>query len=184
MRYDSVIVLLALATISTAAHAADEDICAQDMVCASNPQSVVTALQDAGYRAKLEKDTTGPYIKSAAGGYNFEVIFIGCKESIKCDSMQFNLLFSANDANTPEYANGFNVKYRFLQVAATSNKQLRVALDVTTIGGVTKRNFKDVLDTWSRGLNAFSTYANQQAATITKPPVPVVPLVPVSVSPG
>ena len=184
MRYDSVIVLLALATISTAAHAADEDTCAQDMVCASNPQSVVTAMQDAGYRAKLEKDTTGPYIKSAAAGYNFEVIFLGCKESIKCDSMQLNLLFAASDAHTPEYANGFNVQYRYLQAAATSNKQLRIALDVTTIGGVTKRNFKDMLDTWSRGLNAFLTYANQQAATIAKPAVPVVPLVPVSISPG
>ena len=75
MRYDSVIILVVLATFSTTANAADEDICQTDLVCASDPQSVVTALLDNGDRAKLEKDSSGHYIKSAAGGYNFEVIF-------------------------------------------------------------------------------------------------------------
>ena len=184
MRYDSVIILVVLATFSTTANAADEGICQTDMVCASDPQSVVTALLDNGYRAKLEKDASGQYIKSAAGGYNFEVIFLGCKEQIKCDSIQFNLFFSANDAHTPEYANGFNVKYRFLQVAATNNKQLRIAYDVNTIGGITKRNFKDAIEIWSGGLSSFTKYAHQQSTTTATPEEPVVPLVPVAVSPS
>lgn len=87
---------------STAANAA----CPANMVCASEPQTVVAALTTAGYKAKLGKDSTGdPTIESAASGYDFDVMFYGCKQGKDCVSLQFRAGWKADDAHTPEYAN-------------------------------------------------------------------------------
>ncbi len=167
-----------LITLSTPALAVDENACAQDMVCASSPASVVTALQGAGYRAELKKDEVGEFISSAAGGYNFLISFIGCREGIKCDSLQFSIVFKPHPDQTAEYANGYNLKYRYLQAAARENKELRLTYDLNTMGGVTKRNFVDVVDIWSRGLGSFSTYVRDEAAKKIMPVPPAPPASP------
>jgi hypothetical protein len=48
------------------------------------------------------------------------------------------------------------------------------------MGGVTKRNFTDVVDIWSRGLGSFSTYVRDEAAKkiIPVPPAPPRPVAP------
>ncbi len=163
-----------LVTLSSSGNAVDENACAADMVCASSPASVATALQGAGYRAELKKDEVGEFISSAAGGYNFLISFIGCREGIKCDSLQFSIVFKPHPDQTAEYANGFNLKYRYLQAAARENKELRLTYDLNTMGGVTRRNFTDVVDMWSRGLGSFTTYVRDEAAKkiIPAPPAP------------
>lgn len=170
-----------LVTLSSSGNAVDENACAADMVCASSPASVVTALQGAGYRAELKKDNVGEFISSAAGGYNFLISFIGCSEGVKCDSLQFSIVFKAHPDQTAEYANGYNLKYRYLQAAARDNKELRMTYDISTIGGLTKRNFTDVVDIWSRGLNSFSIYVKDEAA---KRVMPVPPAPPTSAPPS
>jgi Putative bacterial sensory transduction regulator len=170
---------IVLATFSTAAYAVDENACQPDMVCASSPASVVAALQEAGYRAQLKKDNAGEYISSAGGGYNFLLTFNGCIETIKCDSLQFIITFTAHEVQNAEYANGYNLKYRFLQAAAKENKELRLSYDVTTIGGLSKRNFTDIVDIWTKGLASFSSYVKEQAAKKTAPsPAPPAPPMP------
>ncbi|MFZ4748083.1 MAG: hypothetical protein ACOYLK_14540 [Sphingomonas sp.] len=43
-----------------------------EAVRATRPQSIVSAMQNAGYKASLDKDSTGdPLINSAASGSNF-----------------------------------------------------------------------------------------------------------------
>ena len=164
-----------LVTLSSSANAVDENACAADMVCATSPASVVTALQGAGYRAELKKDNVGEYISSAAGGYNFLLSFLGCSEGVKCDSLQFSIVFKPHPDQTAEYANGFNLKYRYLQAAARENNELRLTYDLNTMGGVTKRNFMDVVDMWSRGLGSFSAYVRDEAAKKILPVPPAPP---------
>jgi Putative bacterial sensory transduction regulator len=173
----AIFVSIVFATFSTAAYAIDENTCQPDMVCASSPASVVAALQDAGYRAQLKKDSVGEYISSAGGGYNFLVTFQGCKETVKCDSLQFGITFTPHEVQTAEYANGYNLQYRYVQAAAKENKELRLSYDVTTIGGLSKRNFTDIVDIWTRGLAGFSTYVKEQAAKKVAP-APVLPAPP------
>lgn len=155
--------LLALGMIVAApAGATDTAACGAGMVCASNPQTIVAALQKAGYTAELSKDDTGdPMINSAASGYRFSVMFYGCEKAAKCDSLQFQATFDAHKGVTPEYVNKWNRAKRFIRASMNDEKELQLRYDVATIGGVNQANFKDVLDWWAAMLGEYSKYAGE-----------------------
>ncbi|MFT3966526.1 MAG: YbjN domain-containing protein [Sphingobium sp.] len=148
------------------AQAADPDPCGADMVCASNPQSVVEALQGAGYQAQLGKSgTTGnPRIESGASGYKFSIFFYECEKNAKCGSLQFQLSFADDGTNTPELANKWNNSKRFLQMSVDDDKSLSVSLDVATIGGLNRKNFADVLDWWTTMLGELNGFFKEQGS--------------------
>jgi hypothetical protein len=59
-------------------------------VTSFNPQTIVTALQDAGYKAVLGKDDDGdPYIDTAAGGNNIRIAMTDCKDHQSCTTTEF-----------------------------------------------------------------------------------------------
>lgn len=154
-------VALAL-SVGTAA-AKDSAACGAGMVCASDPATIVSALQQAGYKAKLEKDTQGdPLVSSSASGYNFDVLFYGCEKAAQCDSVQFSASFVAEKENTPAYANAWNIKKRFIQASVNDKSELFLRYDITTLGGMNKTNFADALDWWTTMLGEFATFVDQQ----------------------
>jgi hypothetical protein len=157
-------------------HAADQNVCGKDLICAADPQTVVTALQQGGYRAELISHPKGPYIASSAEGYRFHVLFNDCNNGVACRSLQLSVLFTASDIHTAAYANGFNARYRFLQVGALPNKQLRLSYDLSTEGGITRTNFSAVLASWADSLRLFTGYAREQAEAT--PPAPTSPNTP------
>jgi hypothetical protein len=174
MRIRNVVFFLSPILSSGAAMAADDKICAPDMVCASKPETVVTSLQDAGFRAKLENGSDGATITSASSGYNFYVDTNDCEGGLKCSSLQFNVLFASDERHTAAYANGFNLRYRYLQLAAKDNNELRLTYDIDTTGGLTKANFNSVLNNWAKGLGVFLIYVRDRDAITNKafPPAP------------
>ncbi len=142
---------MAAALLAASAQAADKEPCAPGLVCASAPQTVVDALQKGGYKAVLTKsDTTGnPMIDSAASGYNYNIFFYECEEKKNCASLQFSIAFAGEDANTPELANNWNKKMRFMQMSVDEHKVLSVSYDLSTIGGLNQKNFADVAEWWA-----------------------------------
>ncbi len=157
---------LAVASLlaSGAARAEDSAPCGGGMVCASNPQTVVAALQEAGLQAKLGKDGTGdPMIESAAAGYNFTVFFYGCSANRNCDSMQFRVNFKADPTNTFAQANRWNSAKRFLSLSVGKDQGMAAFHDVTTVGGISQANFADVLVWWSTMLGQLSTFFAEEA---------------------
>ena len=88
-----------------------------------------------------------------------------CEGGLKCSSLQFNVLFASDERHTAAYANGFNLRYRYLQLAAKDNNELRLTYDIDTTGGLTKANFNSVLNNWAKGLGAFLIYVRDQDAT-------------------
>lgn len=141
--------------VSTAANAA----CPAGTVCAADPQTVVAALTGAGFKAKLDKDSTGdPTIESAASGYNFDVMFYGCKAGKDCTSLQFRSGWKADDAHTPAYANKWNAVKRFAQMSVKDDKTMALSYDVTTAGGMNQANFADVIDWWQVMLGEASKF--------------------------
>lgn len=149
---------------SVGVSAKDDAPCAKGMVCASAPETVVKALQDAGYKAKLTADREGdPMVSSAAAGYDFDVLFYGCENKKRCDSIQFYLGFSKGEENTPAYANKWNVTNRFVQMAAHPDKTLSLQYDMSTIGGVNAANFADALDWWAYQLGVARTFFRENA---------------------
>lgn len=143
---------LAIGLGAAPAVAADKDPCGRDMICASAPQTVVEALQAAGYKAVLSKSkqTGNPMIESAASGFNFHVFFYECEENKGCASLQFSTSFNNDDgANSADLANKWNSDKRFSQMSFDpSDKSLNFAYDVSTFGGLNKKNFADVIDWW------------------------------------
>ncbi|MFM9978960.1 MAG: YbjN domain-containing protein [Sphingomonadaceae bacterium] len=141
------------------AMAADTDPCGKDLVCASDPQTVLKALQTAGYRAKLDKDGSGdPMISSSASGYNFDIYFYGCKANTSCDSMQFQISFEKDAANTLALANKWNASKRFSQAYISDKGSFVMNYDVTTVGGINAANFADVIDWWQVMLGNLRTF--------------------------
>ncbi len=147
--------LLAAAPLS----ASDTELCGKGLICASDPATVVQALQESGYKAKLDKDSGGdPMVSSSASGYDFDIMFYGCKNHKQCDSLQMRVSFEKDGANTPLLANKWNSDKRFSQAYISDKGSFVVDYDVTTAGGLTKANFADVVDWWSVTLGNLKTF--------------------------
>lgn len=150
---------------AASASATDTNPCGTGLICASKPDTVVQALQDAGYKAKLDKDSGGdPMVSSSASGYDFDILFYGCKSNVQCDSLQFRISFLKDGANTPTLANKWNSDKRFSQASISDKGNFVVGYDVTTAGGLTKANFADVIDWWSVTLGNLKTFFAENPA--------------------
>lgn len=139
--------------------AVDTTPCGRGLICASAPQTVADAVMTAGYRAKLGTDDVGdPKVTSAAGGYDYTILFYGCKEHKSCDSLQFNVSFADDGKNTIALANRWNVKKRFAQMAVLDDGRLQVRYDVATVGGLNQNNFADVMTWWEAMMGELRTF--------------------------
>ncbi|WP_176595769.1 MULTISPECIES: YbjN domain-containing protein [Sphingobium] len=151
MRKIAVIAGLWIGALALPGWAADTEPCGANLVCASDPQSVVQALQAEGYKAALGKSsqTGNPKIESAASGYNYTIYFYECEQGRQCGSLQFQVSFEDDGGNTPELANKWNKDKRFAQMSVWDDRSLALAYDVTTVGGLNRKNFADVVDWWA-----------------------------------
>ena len=102
-------------------------------------------------------------IESAAAGYDFRINFNDCKSGKECRSLGFVVVFEDDGKNTPALANAWNRAKRFSQMAANENGTLAFSYDVTTVGGLTKANFADVVDWWQVMLGQMRTFFAEQA---------------------
>lgn len=121
---------------------------AAQIVDAARPQSVVNAMQSAGYRATLETSRGGkPVIRSAANGVNFSVMFDDCDErNISCKSLAFIGWYKAKPGWTIQRLNQWNDEKKFLRAYIDKDGDLAVDYWITTVGGLPEANFKDALD--------------------------------------
>jgi hypothetical protein len=78
-------------------------------VTARDPQSVVDALLELGFRASLTEDSYGdPLIESSAEGVDFNVLFYGCEDNVECSVIQFRAGFDLEGGTTLEAINEWN----------------------------------------------------------------------------
>jgi hypothetical protein len=138
--------------------------CSADMVCAERPQSIVDALQAQGYQAQLGRNekTGNPTVKSAASGYNYTIYFFGCESGRNCTSLTFATIFENDGTNTPQLANAWNKDNRFSQMAVNDDGSLAFTYDVTTVGGLNRKNFADVVDWWQTMLGLVNKFFKEQ----------------------
>jgi hypothetical protein len=145
------------------AQAQDRAPCGAGMVCASDPATVLHALEKAGLKPVQATDNQGdPVIFSDAAAYPFDVYFYGCEQHRHCDSLRFQVTFRKGAENTAALANTWNVANRFLQAAATPDGRLVVAYDLGTIGGINQRNFADAIDWWQSMLEELGDFFQKQ----------------------
>ena len=155
---------IGLALFAVPAPAMAQAACPEGLICASDPQTVASAIQDLGYKARLGEDSYGdPMIESSASGYDFTVEFYGCREGRNCQSLRFIVKFEDDGTNTPEMANAWNKQKRFSQMSALDDGRLAFAYDLSTTGGVNKQNFADVFDWWQLVLTELRKFFAEQA---------------------
>lgn len=150
MKLQFLLALGALALSSTA-HAQN--------VSATSPQGVVAALQNAGYKATLSKDSTGdPLISSSSGGSNFSVFFFGCTKNVDCRTIQFFAGYSDRKP-TLSQMNDWNSKKRFARAYIADSGNARIEMDVDLDdGGMSAKLFEDNLEFWVAVMAAFEKH--------------------------
>lgn len=163
------------------AWAKDGEPCGKDMVCASAPNTVGGALMRAGYQGLIDTDDEGdPMVTSAAAGYKFNVYFYDCEAHKQCASLQFAMRLTPSKPRDLAFVNKWNSEKRFAQLALTKDGDLRLSHDVTTIGGLTRANFTDLVEWWASMMGTLETFLN---ANPPAEPVRAVPAPPASPAP-
>jgi hypothetical protein len=130
------------------------------MVEAKKPQTIVAALQEAGYTAKLATDPTGdPMISSASSGVPFTVFFYNCNDNKNCATIQFSAGFKLTTATTLGHINSWNGGQRFgrAHIDDEGDPVLRMDLDLDD-GGMSSALFTDNLEYWVAVLNNFKKH--------------------------
>lgn len=126
------------------------------MVKAERPETIVRYLQNEGYRALLEKDSEGyKVIRSGINGWKYDIYFLDCDDKDVCHSIKFLIGFDLPEGATLEAANGYNFNRPLGSVSLDKDNDPWMEWVVSTRGGLTKRNFDDVLEWWSNGVNWF-----------------------------
>ena len=146
--------LLAIVMAMSFAHVAPA---AADTVKASDPATLIKALQGAGYRAKLDKGDDGdPVIVTASGGNNITIVFSGCTKNTNCTYVEMVAVWKCNADMTDKCKSivaKWNTEERFAQVTNTSaGIGLYYFLDLDA-GGMSDALFIDNVKTISDAAN-------------------------------
>lgn len=130
------------------------------LVSAKKPETLVQALQAAGYSAKLEKDPTGdPMIKSAVNGHPFRIVFYGCKANENCATVTFAAGFDKKSATGLDSINEWNRKNRFGRAYLDDEGDPLLGMDVDLDdGGMSRALFTDNLEFWTAVTGAFQKH--------------------------
>ncbi|HYE29662.1 MAG TPA: YbjN domain-containing protein [Allosphingosinicella sp.] len=131
-----------------------------EMVRGQDPGSLVRALQQAGYAAKLGTDKVGdPMITSGVSGTTFQIFFYNCTDHKECATVQFH---SGYDLTTPvslERINEWNRSQRFGRAFLDKENDPILEMDVDLDdGGISPALFIDNIEFWASVLGNFERH--------------------------
>lgn len=131
---------------------------ASGLVAASDPQSVVDAMQRLGYAATLGADNVGdPLITGTILGSGYSVFFYGCAANADCQSLLFQVGYDLPDGWTLEAANEWNAGKILTDAYLDAEADPYLEYFVATSGGLNQENFAAVLDWWQVTMADFET---------------------------
>ena len=130
-------------------------------VSASDPNSVVTALQNQGYEASLSEDAYGdPIIYSGTGGVEFQIQFYGCEGGRNCQDIMFHAGFSLNENFTLSSANDWNTKKLVGKVHVDDVQDPIILHFVAGVDGMSSSSFARLMKRWNTALSEFTDHIN------------------------
>ena len=130
------------------------------MVRAQDPASVVSALQDSGYAAKLGTDKVGdPQITSGVGGTTFQIFFYNCTDHKACATVQFNSGYKVQGPVSLERINEWNRAKRFGRGFLDKDNDPVLTMDIDLDdGGMSRPLFIDNVEFWTSVLGEFEKW--------------------------
>lgn len=127
------------------------------MVRAQDPDSLVQALQAAGYGAKLGTDAVGdPMITSGVSGTTFQIFFYNCTDHKACATVQFHSAYDLQNPVGLDLLNLFNREKRFGRGFLDKENDPVLEMDVDLDdGGMSRSLFIDNIEFWAAILGEF-----------------------------
>ncbi|BAR98575.1 hypothetical protein BV133_982 [Blastochloris viridis] len=126
-------------------------------VTATRPDSLIAALQNAGYQAKLTKDATGdPMIESRAAGFRFRVVFFGCDNGANCNQVVFAAGFLTKEKPTLQDINDWNYDKALSKGAIDKDGDPHLRAGLWLQQPVSEDYFKGFLEVWDSSLGEFA----------------------------
>ena len=153
MNYQAFMAFAALASGAAAAAPAQ-------MIRAQDPQTVLSTMQKAGYKAELATDSTGdPMIKSAYNGTTYQVLFYTCTNHRQCATVQFHAGYDFDKTLPLETMNNWNRTQRFGRAYLDKENDPILEMDVDLDdGGVSSELFIDNIEFWTSALRQFEKH--------------------------
>lgn len=130
------------------------------MVLAQDPGSLVAALQEGGYAAKLSTDSVGdPQITSGSGGTTFQIFFYNCTDHKACATVQFNSGYKLTTPVDLDRLNEWNRTKRFGRSFLDKENDPVLQMDVDLDdGGMSRALFIDNVEFWTSILGEFEKW--------------------------
>jgi hypothetical protein len=130
------------------------------MVRAQDPGSLVAALQQGGYAAKLGTDKVGdPMITSGVSGTSFQVFFYNCTDHKECATVQFHSGYDLTNPVSLERINEWNQSQRFGRAYLDKESDPILEMDVDLDdGGLSPLLFIDNIEFWASILGNFERH--------------------------
>ncbi|MFL6845857.1 MAG: YbjN domain-containing protein [Allosphingosinicella sp.] len=131
-----------------------------EMVRGQDPQSLVNALQGAGYAAKLGTDKVGdPMITSGASGTSFQIFFYNCTDHKQCATVTFHSGYDLTESPGLERMNEWNRGNRFGRAYLDKENDPILEMDVDLDdGGLAPLLFIDNVEFWTSVLADFEKH--------------------------
>jgi hypothetical protein len=148
----------ALAAASMAAQApAATTPAAPGKVSIADPNSLVAALQKAGYKAKLTYEEGKPEIESSAAGATFYLYFQNCEAKEGCEDIMVQSAYDvAKDAVSLETINKFNRDNRWARVYLDDEADPVIEFDLVFAGKqLDEDTFIESIKAWDDVLGRF-----------------------------
>jgi Putative bacterial sensory transduction regulator len=130
------------------------------MVRGQDLQSVVSALQGAGYKAEVAKDDSGdPMIRSTSSGSNFAIFFFGCTKNADCRRVQFFAGYPRDKSPSLSQMNDWNSRKPFARAYISDKGAARLEMDLDLDdGGMSRPLFEDNLEFWTLLMAEFEKF--------------------------
>lgn len=145
---------IAIAAAGIAMPAQSQTVRGQD------PGTLVSALQKAGYAAKLGTDKVGdPMITSGVSGTTFQIFFYNCTGHKNCATVQFHSGYDLQEPVSLDRINEWNRGQRFGRAYLDKESDPILEMDVDLDdGGVPPLLFIDNIEFWASILGNFERH--------------------------
>lgn len=123
----------------------------------TDPSKILAVAKGFGY-AELTTDPTGdPHIVGRVDGLKYHVVFYGCKNHVKCQSIDFSTGWSMDTKPTQEAINKWNESRRFSKAYLDSDGDPRLEYSVVLKHGVSTENLAENFDLWVKSMHNFQS---------------------------
>ena len=149
MRHDTLSLSLLFAATTAAAQTVDS----------AKPETLVSAMQDMGYKAELGTDAIDdPMITSGIQGSKYRMLFFGCESNEDCDGILFTTSYVVDGEVTKSDMNDWNEATVVAGAYLDSDGDPTLQFYFPMKGGVSRSLFEHAIELWGEDVEKFKDH--------------------------